>query len=585
MSNPNKNAVDLINLIKDKFAMRKDIAPVETSSTASRAYKVGDKFYYGNLLQKATQDIAQGTGLAGGVNFENADPVTEQVTSLKETLTNQINKNGAKNLLVTPYINLIKGTNVDAGVTFTENKDGSVRLKGSRTGSAIGIQLHGRVAQYDPLWLKPGTYIASRGGNYGSNVELIICTTKNNAYSAIGISTDNELEFTITSSTSDYVDENGNVLIGVYVYVDSPLNTSIDYTIYPMIRLASDPDGTYEPYAMTNQELTTDKVGMDLLGEVGAVNLFEYPYSDSTKVISNITYTDNGDGSITVNAGTVSSGGSSFFTFDNLTKRIQKFRNKTIKVVVDGVGTINGNNTKFEFIVFDSSDNALLSFNLYPSNNRVEKIVTIPSNADHAYIQCWNKKGETITAYTWKPMIVPVEYNGEFVPYAKSNRELTEDVETLKSGQLNGSVKVFGQVDMNVFCTSDAIPSDFNNLTTQQATDFAQAMYDLLKKLGSGVFFMGILTVKYLKKSDGTFLGSGKGFATIYTNATYNNMLSNNSNARMSVNVQSYGNSIFTQYGLWGSTLTYLETGVNAANLNVNDRWKGSYNTISTYKG
>lgn len=95
MSNPNKNMPDFAELIKDKFTMRKDIAPVETSSTASRAYSAGDKFYYNNLLQKATTDIAQGDTLTLNTNYKNADPVTTtiqnlstQVTSLKETLTN-----------------------------------------------------------------------------------------------------------------------------------------------------------------------------------------------------------------------------------------------------------------------------------------------------------------------------------------------------------------------------------------------------------------------------------------------------------------------------------------------------------------
>ena len=32
------------------------------------------------------------------------------------------------------------------------------------------------------------------------------------------------------------------------------------------------------------------------------------------------------------------------------------------------------------------------------------------------------------SAITFKPMITPVSYNGPYVPYAKTNRELTEDV-------------------------------------------------------------------------------------------------------------------------------------------------------------
>lgn len=87
MSNPNKSAPDFAGLIKDKFTMRKDIAPVETSATASQAYKVGDKFYYGNLLQEATQDIAQGGTLTLNTNYKNADPVTTSVQNLSNQVT------------------------------------------------------------------------------------------------------------------------------------------------------------------------------------------------------------------------------------------------------------------------------------------------------------------------------------------------------------------------------------------------------------------------------------------------------------------------------------------------------------------
>ena len=44
---------------------------------------------------------------------------------------------------------------------------------------------------------------------------------------------------------------------------------------YPMLRLASDPDDTYQPYAMTNRELTEKKINIaDLKTVVSASSDF-----------------------------------------------------------------------------------------------------------------------------------------------------------------------------------------------------------------------------------------------------------------------------------------------------------------------
>ena len=55
--------------IRDKF-IRRIVAPEEASSTASRAYAVGEPFIYNNLLYRATAAIAQGGTITPGTNCE-----------------------------------------------------------------------------------------------------------------------------------------------------------------------------------------------------------------------------------------------------------------------------------------------------------------------------------------------------------------------------------------------------------------------------------------------------------------------------------------------------------------------------------
>lgn len=235
MSNPNKNAPDFAGLIKDKFAMRKDIAPVETSATASRAYKVGDKFYYGNLLQETTQDIAQGGTLTLNTNYKNADPVTTSI----QNLSTVISKNGAKNLLPNNF-----GSATMCSVVFVKNADGTITANGT-TDAEINSTLPRDIFSGS---LPIGTYKITDGQVAGTATSSQCIYYKINNDSPKWIN--GESEFTI-SSTSD--------TIKVWIYATS--GKTYNNVVYkPMIRLASDTNPTYVPYAKSNKELTEDKV-------------------------------------------------------------------------------------------------------------------------------------------------------------------------------------------------------------------------------------------------------------------------------------------------------------------------------------
>jgi hypothetical protein len=56
-------------------------------------------------------------------------------------------------------------------------------------------------------------------------------------------------------------------------------------------------------------------------------------------------------------------------------------------------------------------------------------IFTLTKDATNAlYVQAIVWEGKTVNNLTFKPMITVASYNGDYVPYAKSNKELTEDV-------------------------------------------------------------------------------------------------------------------------------------------------------------
>ena len=250
-----------------KTALDKTIQSADDQSTS-----LGEKIETSKQLktdlqtagEKATQDIQTAGSEQLGKMQAVAEEFTadrEQITtnkedigSLKEDLSNKITKfyasnqgethladsdNGkimdmmlygmseqkqysGKKLLKYPYI---ETTKTSQGITFTDNKDGSINVSGTATGTAYYNLYSNRDCKR--LTLASGTYKLVTKGRSGCNV------TVNNGV----ISAKNEGTFTITEGHNE-----------IYCYIAIQEGLTVDETIYPMIQLASSIDESYEPY-------------------------------------------------------------------------------------------------------------------------------------------------------------------------------------------------------------------------------------------------------------------------------------------------------------------------------------------------
>lgn len=166
-----------------------------------------------------------------------------------ESVQNQLNAQGvlgAKNLL--PNTGTSQTIN---GITFTVNDDGSVTANGTATAQAIFWVTGSNNNRY--TFDKDVIISGCPSGGSGSTYAL----GGNN----VGIVTD---EAMITA---------GNA-ISVACVIYSGVTVS-NLTFKPMLRLASDPDDTYQPYTMTNRELTEKKINIaDLKTVVSASSDF-----------------------------------------------------------------------------------------------------------------------------------------------------------------------------------------------------------------------------------------------------------------------------------------------------------------------
>lgn len=182
---------------------------------------------------------------------------------------------------------------------------------------------------------------------------------------------------------------------------------------------ATDSQAAIDELASQNQTLTNN---VSVLAENGAVNLL--PNNAVTKTINGITFTVNSDGTVTLNgtatattefplytntdgspqlvgkpvkmSGCPSGGGSS-------TYRLQAYR---VAAADGSTGTVSddGDGVEFRWLNNGSGTKAVVKILVY--------------------------SGQTVSNLTFKPMITVPSYNGDYVPYAKSNRELTDIVTT-----------------------------------------------------------------------------------------------------------------------------------------------------------
>lgn len=153
---------------------------------------------------------------------------------------------GAKNWFDTLNSNYVGTPNV--GITTTKNSDGSITINGTATDLYFFPGNNGSIS-LDFYGLKAGCkyYFTTGVPNQDIELQYYKKETSSNSWKLMSkVKSGEKLLIDLPNSFYD---------IWIRLYVPNATSIS-DVTLYPMIRLASDPDDTYVPYAMTNAELT-----------------------------------------------------------------------------------------------------------------------------------------------------------------------------------------------------------------------------------------------------------------------------------------------------------------------------------------
>ena len=166
------------------------------------------------------------------------------------------------------------------GITKVINADGTININNTTTGTDF-VEFHQCTLHNNntDLYLPIGDYYVTIEADKSIDVSKTHFTVNRTVNgSDVGFNTSKNIgstyHFSITADTTcDYKKSDGSCLVGFYVYFDSGLAFN-DVTIKPMIRLSSISDSTFEPWYMSNRELTDDLTPIE--------GSFDYTYTASS---------------------------------------------------------------------------------------------------------------------------------------------------------------------------------------------------------------------------------------------------------------------------------------------------------------
>ena len=428
-----------------------NIAPVETSPATS-AHTAGTQIIYNGVLYDVTADIAANDALAttgAGANIAAADDVSEQISNVKQALANEVTtrvKVGAHNLL-----------NPD---TF---------VLGNETGGSPEIRVSTRGSR--EIFLKTGESIVVKITN-DSTMRFIVL-----AYDAAG----NKLyESTWYGSETTYTaTQDCYIILNIKHQNEGAITIAEVRVANILVRLASDTDPTFQPYAKTNQQLTKDDNGLTANAFAnGCVNLLGG--SPTSQTVNGGTtpvyFTVNNDGTISVHTNGVATTGVANYIYTVPTIGIGRYK-------LSGCPTGGSDNDYFLTVNKDGGWND--ASREYGNGNNI----TVTSSGI-TQVNISIRNGASIPSSSpkvFKPMITVADmpnsdYN-HYVPYAKSNKELTDDVYSdwgevpyssfLISGVTGGFLKYKKIGNILIVNFEAVLPSNFEfpaNTSLQMAT-------------------------------------------------------------------------------------------------------------------
>ena len=302
-----------------------------------------------------------------------------------------------KNLIPYPYMYTTRTTN---GVTYTDNGDGSVTVSGTATGYSDFF--------FKIMSIAPNTTFtfSKNQSDDAANMAFILRQLDENR-ALIG--TEITLIPTVATHTFTTAENARYIQIACKRYG----NVECKGTYKPMLELG-DTATEYEKYTEYG---VGDKTK----------NLIPYPYATTTKTENGVTFTDNGDGSITAN-GTATGASQYFLKFSPDYFKLDKNATYILSGCPSG-GTLT--TYRIEFFLYQG--NTQLLYKRDTGNGVI--INNIPENYDIVTIKIMVYSGTTVNNLVFRPQLELGNTATDYEPYRAPDTTNVYHTAQLKDGE------------------------------------------------------------------------------------------------------------------------------------------------------
>jgi hypothetical protein len=244
------------------------------------------------------------------------------------------------------------------------------------------------------------------------------------------------------------IDKATSITVPIGVNGNKTANT---YNLGIMLRPASIQDSDYVPYAPTNKQL----VSWEANGILGAKNILKNNIASITR--NGVTYTPNSDGTFIANGTATANGGIEI----NANINGSLIEGVRYKVSLDGVGADKDGTQNGIMMYVAKYLNGTNMGDVARSNKTSgftdEFVYHKDSSFDSLHVGCYTFNGASFTNSTLKPMIrLASDSDNTYQPYAKTNRELTDEFKSYGITTIWTGSKTKGDTGMNF----DASPYD-----------------------------------------------------------------------------------------------------------------------------
>ena len=212
--------------------------------------------------------------------------------------------------------------------------------------------------------------------------------------------------------------------------------------------------GGYTPDHYAKQsDLDELNIDINTLGESGVKNMLAYPYSDKSKTIDGITFTDNGDGTVSVNGTNTGSSLVQFYfqTDKQLALEIGK------DYILSGCPSGGSTNTYRMRAIINYSANGTVQ------HSDIGKGVkfTVPDNYLHIRVMIDIYPGVTIPNLMFKPMIRHASIvDSKYERYTMTNKEITNTIGEMKDSFQDGCDTIVSGITAKGVTPASNSPAD-----------------------------------------------------------------------------------------------------------------------------